>query len=354
MNPCSICGERNFVSKVFNACINCIRKNKSNVVEKFLKFHAQTRAEFNLPSQIPHSTFDKSVTCKICGNECGLSEGEVGYCGLRVNFGGKLFHFAGTSNNGLLDWYFDPLPTNCVASWVCDGSKQSGKKNLAVFYRSCSFNCLFCQNWHFRETNIKRARKISADKLADVVDDKTFCVCYFGGDPSTQMVHAINASKIILKKRNTVRICWETNGNMNKKFLEVAVKLSLESGGCIKFDIKAYNENLNIALCGVSNRKTLENFEFACRFISQRPEPPLVVASTLVIPGYIDAEEVYQIAKFIAQFGKDIPYSLLAFYPQFYLCDLPVTSKQLMRECVDAAISAGLKRVHIGNVHLLI
>ncbi|WP_234697324.1 radical SAM protein [Candidatus Kryptonium thompsonii] len=271
-----------------------------------------------------------------------------------MNFGGKLFHLAGTSNNGLLDWYFDPLPTNCVASWVCDGSKQSGKKNLAVFYRSCSFNCLFCQNWHFRETNIKRARKISADGLADVVDDETFCVCYFGGDPSTQVVHAINASKIILRKRNDVRICWETNGNMNKKFLEVAVKLSLESGGCIKFDIKAYNENLNIALCGVSNRRTLENFEFACRFISQRPEPPLVVASTLVIPGYIDAEEVYQIAKFIAQFDKNIPYSLLAFYPQFYLCDLPVTSKQLMRECVDAAISGGLKRVYIGNVHLLI
>ena len=44
----------------------------------------------------------------------------------------------------------------------------------------------------------------NSDGLADVVDDETFCVCYFGGDPSTQVVHAINASKIILRKRNDV------------------------------------------------------------------------------------------------------------------------------------------------------
>jgi len=33
------------------------------------------------------------------------------------------------------------------------------------------------------------------------------------------------------------------------------VSLSLSSGGCIKFDIKAWSESLHIALCGVSMEK---------------------------------------------------------------------------------------------------
>ncbi|MEN3038971.1 MAG: radical SAM protein [Candidatus Kryptonium sp.] len=351
MNLCGVCGKKKLVAKSIGACVDCIRENKNGVIEKILEFHGITRDEFDLPRKVPN--LENGIKCKICANECVISEGERGYCGLRVNFNGKILHLAGTSESGLLDWYFDPLPTNCVAEWVCEGSKQLGKKNLAVFYRSCSFNCLFCQNWHFRETNIERAKKISAEELANVVDDKTFCVCYFGGDPSTQIIHAIKTSEIILKKSKDIRICWETNGNMNRKFLETAVKLSLESGGCIKFDLKAYDEKLNIALCGVSNCKVFDNFEFVCRFIDKRPEPPLVIASTLVIPGYIDAEEVYKIASFISQINKDIPYSLLAFYPQFYLYDLPITSKKLMNECVEAAISAGLRRIHVGNVHLL-
>jgi pyruvate formate lyase activating enzyme len=353
MKKCEICGREKLVSKTLNACIDCIRSNKNNVLDKILSIHKKTRAEFNLTSEIPSSNSLKSVKCEICENKCIIPENNFGYCGLRMNINGKLSHLAGTAKDGLLDWYFDPLPTNCVADWVCDGSKQRGMKNLAVFYRSCGFNCLFCQNWHFRETDVKRAMKISSDELADVVDEKTFCVCYFGGDPSTQIIHAIRTSKIILKRNKNIRICWETNGNMNKKFLDVAVKLSLESGGCIKFDLKAYSENLNIALCGVSNKRVLENFEFACGFIDQRPEPPLVVASTLVVPGYIDGEEVYKIAKFISEINPDIPYSLLAFYPHFYLSDLPTTSRKLMTECLNAAVSAGLRRINIGNIHLL-
>lgn len=351
MNFCKVCGEKKLVSQTLNTCIDCIRKNKNGILSEILNFHAKTRREFDLPEAIPRSV--DGIECKICGNECKISKNKLGYCGLRLNDGSKILHIAGTSKAGLLHWYFDPLPTNCVASWVCEGSKQYGKKNLAVFYRSCSFNCLFCQNWHFRETSIKKARKISAEELANVVDNETFCICYFGGDPSTQIIHAIQTSKIVIEKKGKVRICWETNGNMNRKLLEIAVKLSLESGGCIKFDLKAYNENLNIALCGVSNRMTFESFKFACSFIGKRHEPPLVIASTLVIPGYIDADEVYKIAKFIRQFDENIPYSLLAFYPQFYFYDLPTTSRELMNECVDAARSAGLKRVYVGNVHLL-
>ena len=150
-----------------------------------------------------------------------------------------------------------------------------------------------------------------------------------------------------------LRICWETNGSMNPSLLQKMVDLSLKSGGCLKFDLKAFNATVHRALCGVSNRQTLDNFELVSRHFDERPDPPLLLASTLLVPGYVDEHEVRRIAEFIAALNPDIPYSLLAFYPHFFMVDLPTTSRRHAEECRQAAHEAGLKRVHIGNLHLL-
>lgn len=140
---------------------------------------------------------------------------------------------------------------------------------------------------------------------------------------------------------------------MHPALLKQAISISMESGGCIKFDLKSWNEKVNIALCGTSNKRTLENFATAAEYINQRPIPPLLIASTLLIPGYIDKEEISNIAKFIASLSPDIPYTLLAFHPDFLMTDLPTTPPQQARECLEAALYAGLRRVRLGNVHLL-
>ena len=147
---------------------------------------------------------------------------------------------------------------------------------------------------------------------------------------------------------------------MHPRFLDRAVALSLETGGCIKFDLKALDENLHLALTGVSNRRTLENFRRAARRIPERLSPrhgrgvpPLVVASTLLVPGYVDAEEVGRIARFIAEIDPDIPYALLGFHPHFFIPDLPRTSVGHAKEAEAAARAAGLTQVRIGNRHLL-
>ena len=52
------------------------------------------------------------------------------------------------------------------------------------------------------------------------------------------------------------------------------------------------------------------------------PVPPLLIASTLLVPGYVNENEVGGIARFIASINPDIPYSLLAYCPHFYMSDL--------------------------------
>jgi pyruvate formate lyase activating enzyme len=262
---------------------------------------------------------------------------------------------AGTPSRGLLHWYRDPLPTNCVADWVCSGSQRYGKHNLAVFYGSCTLDCLFCQNYHYRYTDPTKHRQgridaLSAQELAGAANNRTHCVCFFGGDPASQMPHALATARLLAERG--IVICWETAGTANPKLMKRALELSLESGGCVKFDLKAFDDNLHQVLTGGSNRRTLDNFSTAVTRFHERPSPPLVVASTLLVPGYVDADEVSRIAAFIADHNPEIPYGLLAFHPHFEMTDLPRTSMRHGKAALMAALDAGLKNVRLGNLHL--
>jgi pyruvate formate lyase activating enzyme len=148
-------------------------------------------------------------------------------------------------------------------------------------------------------------------------------------------------------------VCWETAGAQHPKLIDQAVHLSLETRGTVKFDLKAFDERLHLALTGGSNRRTLETFARAAALFAQHAEPPLLVASTLLVPGYVTPDEVGRIACFIADLHPDIPYALLGFAPNFYVPDLPCTSAHHAVQALAAARAAGLTNVRIGNRHLL-
>jgi len=364
MGDCMVChGWTDRISRSLGLCATCILADTPAARAQAAVAHARARRQFKLPTRPPRALHGKR--CQRCANACKIDEGQVGYCGVRSNAAGRLA--GGDEESAAVQWYRDPLPTNCVAAWVCPAAgpagyptftdtkgPERGYHNLAVFYQACSFNCLFCQNWHFKEHSLEGPRH-AASRLADAVTEETRCVCFFGGDPSCQIQHALTAARLARQQRDgrTLRICWETNGSMSRAGLEEMVKLSLESGGCIKVDLKAWDDSLHRALCGASNRRTLENFKYLSGWIGRRPDPPLLVASTLLVPGYIDANQVGRIAKFIAKLDPAIPYALLAFHPAFEMNDLPTTSRRQAMDCLSAAEVAGLKRVRLGNVHLL-
>lgn len=351
------------ISSAIGVCLDCIRSRFIEVSDYLTQAHQKSREKFDLPAEPPKDP--EGVSCNICVNECKIPEGGKGYCGLRKNVNGIL---AGpTEDKAYLTYYHDNLPTNCVAEWACAAGTgcgypefahtqgpEFGYRNLAVFYIGCSFDCFFCQNWHYRE-ELRNLTEVTSRELLKAVDDRTSCICYFGGDPIPQLPHAIKFSREArkAKKGKILRICWETNGNMHPKLLKEMMEISLVSGGCVKFDLKAYNEGLNIALCGVSNKRTFENLVLASEYVKQRKIPPILVASTLLVPGYVDKKEVSDIANFLARLDSSIPYSLLAFAPNYLMTDLPCTSSMHAKECFEAAKEAGLKNVHIGNIHLL-
>ncbi len=364
MGICKQCGRKGItISNKIGYCATCIRKYWYDLKGEILAIHEKTRIPFGLPAYPPKAK--DGVRCGLCHHHCQIPEGQFGYCGVWQNIGGRLVGV--NQDAAYVSWYLDPLPTNCVADFVCPGGTgagypkfsylphaERGYANLAVFYQACNFNCLYCQNWHFKLRRLDN-KKVPLSRMLKDLAPHVSCICYFGGDPGPQVLHAISFSREARRLRNDkiLRICWETNGAESSPIIKEMMRLSLESGGCIKIDLKAWSEPIHFTLCGVSNTKTLENFRLLVDFISKRPDPPPLIASTLLVPGYVDEEEIWSLANFLANLNPEIPWSFLAFYPNFYLDDLPTTSRRHAEMAIAIARKAGLRRLHLGNVHLL-
>jgi len=369
MGTCAVCGKKSpLVSSFLSVCGPCFREHPDEALPIAKRAHETARKRIGLPASVPRSPAGRE--CTMCPNRCRLQDGEKGYCGLFSNQNGRITRIL-EEGVGIASYYKDPHPTNCVASWCCAGGTGAGYPaysvsrgtevgwaNAAVFLGSCTYHCLFCQN-HDSWTQMiaSRSPRITDRQLAqEILDDPDYtCVCWFGGCPSSQIEFVLSASRRIAEGKGDriLRICLETNGNIEPRFLLPISRLSLDSGGGIKFDLKFHSPHLQMALCGASNEQAMENFRSLKTLNMERREPPFLRASTPVVPGYVDAQEIKGLAELVAEVNPAIPYSLLAFHPCYLMSDLPRCSMNLMEECRRAALSAGLERVRIGNRFLI-
>lgn len=341
MIRCGLCGK-NPAARLIGLCSSCIRKSER---DSFIRFHAPLRESCGLPAAPPRT--DGGIRCRLCANECSLGNGDQGFCGLWANHAGTVRPVT-PPGTALAYAYLDPLPTNCCAAWFCPGSEEPGY-NLGVFFYGCNFNCLFCQNASHKM--VRTAPHLTEDDLVQRAREGSVrCICFFGGSPEPQLPFALRVARRAIREcGRRIHICWEWNGAGNTGLVLPAARLSMETGGTVKFDLKALDQNLHRALCGTGNERTLDNFR---RVADITQGTDTLTATTLLVPNYLDMEEVGAIARFIASIDDDIPYSLLVFFPDYMLTDLPVTPRVQVEECVAAARQY-LNRVHVGNMHLL-
>ena len=364
---CEICGKESpLISSVLGICVDCLREGRDGWEKAVRRAHELSKGRWGLPASPPRGG---AMTCPLCANRCEISEGEKGFCGLITGTKGSLLHLAGGPKKAVLEWYYDRIPTNCVASWFCPATTGTGYPeyalsergeigyyNLAVFYGACNLDCLYCQNWHYRSLTAKLSPSLTVDELVEKVNYAVTCICFFGGDPAPQLPHALAVAKKALAKagnKRVLRICWETNGLLSRPLLKEVVEVSLRSGGIIKVDVKAWSPRVYKALTGSEGREVWENLKYIAKFVKRRPEVPLLTVSTLLVPGYVDAYEVRMIARFLSSLDPSIPYTLLAFHPDYLMNDLPPTSLNHAKEALKAAKEEGLLNIRIGNSWLL-
>jgi pyruvate formate lyase activating enzyme len=374
MGTCKFCGKTDkVISEVLQVCRYCILEGDWDQVKPhILDVHKQVRQLVELPEKPPKAERPNiKLRCRLCINECSLSEHDVSYCGLRniqLRISGQLPY--PSKSKGYIHGYVDPNPTNCCNSWFCPAGTSSGYPeysnyngpefgtySYAAFLYGCTFDCLFCQNSSHKL--FSKRHLFDVDTLANQIakNKKITCLCYFGGTPEAQLPFSINLAERILEKikdeKRMMRICWEWNGSGNKEWIEKCMQIAMKTGGNIKFDLKTFNEKLNLALCGVSNNRTLENFKFlAENYFGSRKDLPEMSACTLMVPGYTNHEEIKQIAKFVSSINPEIPYSLLIFHGDYQMRDLGITPRKQVLKCLEVA-KKYLKRVNLGNKFLL-
>ncbi len=373
MGTCKFCGKtEREISEILQVCRNCILEGDWDKVKPhILNIHKQVRQLVDLPEKPPKAERPNiKLKCNLCINECSLSNNDISYCGLRntqARTSGDLPY--PSKSKGYIHGYIDPNPTNCCNSWFCPAGTSSGYPDhsnykgpefstysYAAFLYGCTFDCLFCQNASHKLFSKKYL--FDVETLANQItkNTKITCLCYFGGTPEAQLPFSINlAEKILEKCKNRVmRICWECNGSGNKDWIEKCMKIAVKTGGNIKFDLKAFNEKLNIALCGISNKRTLDNFKFLAEkyFGSRGPEMPEISACTLMVPGYTTHEEVKLIAEFVGSINPEIPFSLLIFHGAYQMRDLGITARRQVEQCLKVA-KKYLENVNLGNKFLL-
>lgn len=113
------------------------------------------------PSNHPGTKKDLNVNLVLTDAASHQTPRAIAGCALTLCINKERRLVGANANKGNVSWYYDPLPTNCVAAWVCPAGTgagypeyaysrgvEYGYKNLAVFYQASSFDCLFCQNWN--------------------------------------------------------------------------------------------------------------------------------------------------------------------------------------------------------------
>ncbi len=366
---CEVCGrEATDISATLKVCARCMRERFGDAKPYLDAAHAHIRGRYGLPARPPKDP--KGARCGGCGNDCRIPPGGKGYCGVVENVRGRIVRKFGTPERGLLTWYYDPLPTNCVPAEFCAGSSGAGYPkwcrtprgdigwdNLSIFMGSCTYSCIFCQNFSFRELTVEGGPTMTAAELARKADKSVGCACYFGGDPASQMPFVVASAKLMReaaeREKRILRVCLETNLSMGLPNLKEFAELLMESGGGIKADLKCWSPEILYALSGVEHREAYENFKWLGKRHRERPEVPFARASTLLVPGYVDDEEIRNLASFIADFDPTIPYSLLAFHPLYYMEDMPCTKREDAERFVRICEEEGLQRVRVGNPWLL-
>jgi len=260
--------------------------------------------------------------CTLCEHQCGVNrlEGQTGICHMTV-----------------------PV----VASAALHPAPP---ESYTIFMAGCNYKCLNCQNWSIAQlpdNGYQPRGFISAKELARkcvaqldspaaklMGADRIF---FSGGEPT---IHLPYIEQVITEARKLspdLKVNFDTNGFLTSASLTKVLKFTTS----ITYDIKAFNDEVHLALTGVSSAPVLRNAEYIGRFAKNK----LWEYRILVIPK-INDKEIEPLCRFIADIDANLPVCFLAFRPNYALEHHPGATAELMERCVSIAKKRGLKNAY--------
>ncbi|KQC11029.1 MAG: radical SAM protein [Smithella sp. SDB] len=275
------------------------------------------------------------VRCGLCAHRCTVKPGKRGLCGVRENKEGVLYSLVyGT----LIAENIDPIEKKPLFH------VHPASISYSIATVGCNFSCDFCQN-HDISQMPRTSRMITgndflpAEIVARAKKSGSKTIAYTYTEPTIYFELAYDTAKIAVE--NGLINVFVTNGFMTTEAIEtIAPYLSAAN-----VDLKSFRDEFYKRRCGAKLNPVLESLK------KMKEKGIWVEITTLLIPTLNDSdEELKDIARFIAGIGREIPWHISRFHPQFKMQNMPATPVASLHRAVEIGKQAGLKYVYSGNV----
>jgi pyruvate formate lyase activating enzyme len=219
-------------------------------------------------------------------------------------------------------------------------------ESYTVFMAGCNFKCLNCQNWtisQYPDNGFVQRGFINPDELAEECIEQLNSISgrrmgadrifFSGGEPTIHLPYIEKVVEQARKIQPGIKVNYDTNGYMTKESLTRILNFTTS----MTYDLKAYHNEVHLALTGASSAPVLRNAEYIGKYAKDR----LWEYRIAVIPK-INETQIKPLTEFIASIDPSLPVNFLAFRPNFVLENHPGADRQLMGRCMDIARQSGL------------
>ncbi|MEI7473885.1 MAG: AmmeMemoRadiSam system radical SAM enzyme [bacterium] len=285
------------------------------------------------------------VRCYVCNHKCVIPQNTIARCFSRKNINGEMV----LNTYGLISSIAaDPIEKKPVYNY------RRGTKVLSVGSFGCNFNCKHCQNWQISQVSaeslanpqikalLNKSGQLSPEHLVSIIA-KNNCqgLSWTYNEPAIWLEYTIDSAK--LAKEQGFYTVYVTNGYMTVEALElIAPYLDV-----FRADVKSMDDKFYEEFCNAKNgHKVRETIERAKQLEMH------VEIITNIIPTINDSVDNFEkTAEWIAtKLGKDTPWHVTRFFPQYKMAHLPPTPLEKIYEGVEIGKKAGLQYVYAGNV----
>ena len=277
--------------------------------------------------------------CYLCAHECRIAKSKFGLCGVRENQGGLLYTHA---YGNVVAAHVDPVEKKPLYHFL------PGSKSFSVAIAGCNFRCGFCQNWEISQAPVKLGESLgliedefTPEALVDeALSNDCASIAYTYTEPTIFFEYAYDSAK--LGRERGLRNIFVTNGYMTKACLkEIAPYLDAAN-----VDLKFFKDSSYKKICSASLAPVLDSIKLMVDM------GIWVEITTLIIPGINDSdEELSEIAKFILSVGKDLPWHISRFHPDYKFNGYLPTPEETLKKAQAIGEEAGLSFVYAGNVY---
>jgi pyruvate formate lyase activating enzyme len=274
------------------------------------------------------------VRCFLCAQNCKISVGRRGLCGVRENIDGTLFSLV---YGKLISMNIDPIEKKPLFHFYPES------KSLSISTVGCNFKCKHCQNYDISQYP-KHNRNIPGEEIKpdQVVDAAIRSGCksisYTYTEPTIFFEFAHDCAR--LAHQRGIKNIFVSNGYTGPEAINTIAPYLDGSNIDLKGDDEFYRK-----VCGARLQPVLDTIRHL------KKQGVWVEITTLIIPGYNDSEKsINNIVDFILSVDSAIPWHVSQFYPTYELMDSPRTPVETLRWARDLGLQKGLKYVYEGNI----